>query len=129
MLEHIALNVPDPQAAAAWYADNLDMRVVKSSSGDTMIHFIADAEGSMLEFYYNPAGELPDYWAMSPYTLHLAFTLSAGESVEEAKVRLLAAGASETGDLSTTPTGDELLFLRDPWGVPIQVVKRARPLS
>ena len=32
-LEHLALNVPDPTAAAAWYAENLGLRVAKVIPG------------------------------------------------------------------------------------------------
>jgi hypothetical protein len=30
--------------------------------------------------------------------------------------------------VATTPAGDQLAMLRDPWGVAIQLVKRAQPL-
>ena len=30
--------------------------------------------------------------------------------------------------ITVTPAGDEMVFLRDPWGVAVQLVKRARPL-
>jgi len=42
--------------------------------------------------------------------------------------RLLAAGASIAGDVAITPADDEMVFLRDPWGVALQLVKRAVPL-
>ena len=42
--------------------------------------------------------------------------------------RLLAAGAKTAGDVTLTPSGDEMTFLRDPWGVALQLVKRATPL-
>ena len=123
-LEHVALNLPDPVAAAQWYADNLAMRVVKSTPEAPFMHFVADSQGGMLEFYRNPNGAVPDYPAMSPYTLHLAFAV---ENIEAERDRLLAAGATDASKIETTPTGDQLLFLRDPWGVPLQLLKRADP--
>jgi hypothetical protein len=41
---------------------------------------------------------------------------------------LIAADATIAGDVSITPAGDEIAMLRDPWGVPIQFVKRAKPM-
>ena len=44
-LEHIACNVSDPAAMAAWYVEHLGMRVVRHSADPPHIHFIADAAG------------------------------------------------------------------------------------
>jgi hypothetical protein len=30
--------------------------------------------------------------------------------------------------LTTTPAGDSLVMLRDPWGIALQLVKRAQPM-
>lgn len=124
-LEHAALNVPDPQGTARWYAENLGLRVVKANDKAPYEHFLADEAGMILEFYTNPAGELPDYAAMSPFTLHLAFT---APDLDADRERLLGAGATAAGEVTTTPAGDRLVFLRDPWGVSLQLVSRSRPL-
>jgi hypothetical protein len=31
-------------------------------------------------------------------------------------------------EIVTTPAGDQLVFLRDPWGVTVQLAKRGTPL-
>ena len=124
-LEHVAINLPDPQAASAWYAEHLGLRVVKSSDTAPFIHFLADEAGSMLELYSNPKGAVPDYVRMSPLTLHLAFAV---DDLVAGRERLLEAGATSEGEAETTPAGDQLIFLRDPWGVCLQLVKRATPL-
>jgi hypothetical protein len=41
---------------------------------------------------------------------------------------LLDAGATPAGEIVTTPTGDVMTFVRDPWGLTVQLVKRAKPL-
>ena len=125
-LEHIAINLSDPQAAARWYAEHLGLQLLLENSTPPFIHFLSDAEGGMLEFYSNPQGAVPDYRTMSPFTLHLAFTVTA---IAAARERLLAAGASAEGEITTTPAGDQLAFLRDPWGVPLQLVKRREPFG
>jgi glyoxylase I family protein len=124
-LEHVALNVPDPKAAAAWYAENLNLRVVKASDTGPFVHFLADDSGSMLELYNNPAGEVPQYQVMSPFTLHLAFTV---EDIPATHQKLVTAGATPVGETQTTAEGDQLAFLRDPWGMVLQLVKRRKPL-
>lgn len=120
-LEHIALNVSDARAAAEWYEKHLGMEIVKKFDDPPYIHFLKDAGGSMIELYSNPAGAIPEYAEMSPYTLHLAFAV---EDMAAEHERLLGAGASSIGPIETMPTGDLLAFLRDPWGVTVQLVRR-----
>lgn len=120
-LEHIALNVSDARAAAEWYRKHLGMEIVKSFDDPPYIHFLRDDRGSMIELYSNPAGAVPEYAEMSPYTLHLAFAV---EDMAAEHERLLTAGATSVGPIETTPSGDLLAFLRDPWGVTVQLVLR-----
>lgn len=123
-LEHVALNLPDPKAAA-WYTENLGLRVVKANDAAPFEHFLTYDGGSVLEFYANPAAELPDYAVMSPFTLHLAFT---ADDIFATHENLLGAGATTAGEMVTTPAGDQIIFLRDPWGVTLQLVSRNVPL-
>jgi glyoxylase I family protein len=125
-MEHIAINVPAPIKAAQWYVDQLGMRIVRSSEKSPFIHFIVDSEGtSLIEFYCKPVAPVPNYAAMHPNVLHLAFT--AGE-IEADRTRLIAAGATPLGEITLSPSGDRLAFLRDPWGVALQLVQRGKPL-
>ena len=125
-IEHFALNVPDPVAAAAWYVRHLGMRVVRSLSEAPFTHFLADgSQRVVVELYGHAKAPVPDYGEMDPLVFHIAFVTA---DVRATRERLLAAGASSAGDLTTTPVGDEMTFLRDPWGVPLQLVKRAVPL-
>jgi len=124
-LEHVALNLPDPKAAATWYAENLGLRLVKANDAAPFEHFLADGGGGVLEFYDNPAAERPDYAAMNPFTLHLAFT---ADDITATRESLLGAGATTAGEITTTLGGDRIVFLRDPWGVALQLVSRKTPL-
>jgi catechol 2,3-dioxygenase-like lactoylglutathione lyase family enzyme len=123
-LEHVALNLKEPHQSARWYQEHMGLKIVKASEEAPFIHFLADDAGSMLEFYSNPLGEIPDYASINPFTLHLAFT---SDDVAGTRERLEAAGASTIDEISTTPTGDQLLFMRDPWGLCIQILKRSKP--
>jgi catechol 2,3-dioxygenase-like lactoylglutathione lyase family enzyme len=126
-IEHIALNVPDSVAMAAWYVQHLSLRVLRQQDQAPFTHFLADSGGRVvLELYQHTKAALPDYAKLDPLSLHIAFT--AGDVAAE-RQRLLDAGATPAGDVVTTDTGDVMTFIRDPWRVTIQLVKRARPLS
>jgi glyoxylase I family protein len=125
-LEHVALQVADPVAMARWYEEHLGMRVVRQGEAPGNARFVADDAGaSILELY---AGTLPvpDYAAMDPALLHVAF---AAEDVAAVRERLIAAGATPVGDVVLTPAGDRFAMLRDPWGLAVQLAGRARPLA
>jgi glyoxylase I family protein len=125
-IEHVALNHPDPVAAAQWYAENLGMEIVRSSDKSPYIHFLADtAKTGLIEIYNNPEAAVPDYPSQSPFILHIAFS---ADDLEATKARLIDAGATAEGDITESPIGDQLLMLRDPWGVPLQFVKRIKPI-
>lgn len=126
-LEHAAINVEDVKAAAKWWCDNLGMKVVRAGDQPPYMTFISDGAGSMIELYSNKDVQLPEYASMHPTNLHFAFYVE--DSIEEKRDALVAAGATLVGDITTTPAGDKLLFLRDPWNVPLQLVKRQQPMA
>jgi hypothetical protein len=57
--------------------------------------------------------------------LHFAF---ASDNIEADRDRMVAAGATLVGEITTNAVGDKLLFLRTPWSVPFQFVQRQKPL-
>jgi hypothetical protein len=125
-IEHAAYQAEDPVAVAAWYVAHLGFTVRRSSGPPAYTHFLADSSGSvMIEIYNNPRILTPAYSAMDPLLLHLAF--SSGDP-EADRDRLVAAGAVLVEDFVTSPAGDGLVMLRDPWGFAIQLVKRANPM-
>jgi glyoxylase I family protein len=129
VIEHIALNVADPVAMARWYGEQLGMRVVRQVDGGPNTRFVVDAAGKVvLELYHQTRAPIPDYAAMDVFTLHIAFRV---DDVAAARAKLLKAGATAAGaegEVVTAPNGDVMCFLRDPWGVVVQLVKRGQPL-
>ena len=124
-LEHIALNVADPAAMAAWYVKNLGMRIVRQSAVAPYIHFLADAAGrSVIEIYSNDADRFPDYASMHPLRLHVAFATSDPDG---SRAALEAAGATLVDEMKRD-AGSRLLMRRDPWGLALQLCKRPEPL-
>jgi catechol 2,3-dioxygenase-like lactoylglutathione lyase family enzyme len=125
-IEHTAYQVEDPVAVAAWYAAHLGLRVKRAQQDRPFTHFLADdGDAVMIEFYNNPKARVPDYRQIDPLALHIAFTADDVAGVRE---RLLAAGATAEGPVTRIDSGDELAMLRDPWGLPIQFVRRATPM-
>jgi catechol 2,3-dioxygenase-like lactoylglutathione lyase family enzyme len=109
-----------------WYVEHLGMKIVRAHHDANETHFIVDDAGVVVvEVYNNPASPMPDYRGMNPLMFHIAFSVDDMQSEID---RLVAAGAAQEIEINTTPAGDKLVFLRDPWGVPLQLAQRATPL-
>jgi catechol 2,3-dioxygenase-like lactoylglutathione lyase family enzyme len=126
-IEHVAYQMKDPAAAAEWYVANLGMKVVRSGGPPGHARFLADSSGAtVLEIYSNPKVGVPDYASTDPLLLHVAFLVP---DVKAGHDRLIAAGGKREGGVTKTDAGDDMAFVRDPWGFPLQLIKRVRPLS
>lgn len=123
-IEHIALNVSDPVAAASWYSLHFKLRLIRHIPVPAQTHFLVDSDSTVLELYCNPPDQVPDYQSMDPLILHLAFT--SADPALDAK-RLISAGATLVSE-THLEDGSLLIMLRDPWGLALQLCKRAVPL-
>jgi len=120
--EHFAINVADPPKMAAWYVAHCEMKVVFAMDAAPHTHFLADSTGrTVLEIYANPVAATPDYASQHSLILHHAFAVV---DIDGERDRLLAAGATLI-DEATLPDGTRLAMLRDPWGLCLQLCKRA----
>jgi glyoxylase I family protein len=124
-IEHLALNVADPVALADWYVRHLGMRIVRQVDTGPRTRFIADSAGRTVLEVYRQNAPVPDYAALDPMVLHIAFKV---DNVAAARRKLLEAGATPATDITTSDNGDMMTFLRDPWGITIQLVRRGQPL-
>jgi glyoxylase I family protein len=125
-IEHTAYQVQDPVAVAGWYVQHLGLTVKRAQNERPFGQFLADdGDTVMLEFYNNPKVAVPNYRAIDPLILHIAFWT---DDVETTRTRLLTAGATAEGEALRTPAGDHVAMLRDPWGLAIQFVHRAQPM-
>ena len=125
-IEHVAYQVEDPAGFASWYVEHLGLTIKRVQPDPPFGHFLADdGDAVMLEVYRNPTVTVPDYPRVDPFVLHVAFSVP---DVAAARARLLSAGAAAVGDVQVSPVGDHLAMLRDPWGLPIQLVHRAVPM-
>jgi glyoxylase I family protein len=127
-MEHAGITVNDPAAFTDWYCRYLGFRVMRQMTTAPFTTFIADSSGSvMVEVYRHEHIQLLDYPNQDPLLLHLAFEVGE-EPIETVANRLLEAGATTYSKLVVTPSGDQLVMLRDPWGMAIQLVHRNPPM-
>ncbi|MBR6931726.1 MAG: VOC family protein [Bacteroidales bacterium] len=123
VLEHPAIDVADPVAVAAWWCENLGFTMTRQKDDETHTTFIVDASGRVAFEMYRakttPAA--PDYASMDPLTLHFGFT---SKDVDADIERLTKAGATLVSHEKSP--GFDGAMMRDPFGIPIQFVKREK---
>lgn len=124
-IEHFAFNTKEPLKMADWYVENLNMNIERQQKESPYTTFLSDESRSvMIEIYRNPPEEVPDYEAMNPLIVHLAFV---SENPDADRRRLENKGASTISD-DRLEDGSHLVMLRDPWGFCIQLCKRGTPM-
>jgi catechol 2,3-dioxygenase-like lactoylglutathione lyase family enzyme len=123
-IEHTAYNVADPVGMANWYCKHCGFRVLRHIPQPAQTHFIADSDSTVLEIYCNPPDKVPDYRGMDPLLFHLA--LASSDPAADTK-RLVSAGAVFVSE-TRMDDGSHLVMLRDPWGMALQLCKRAKEL-
>lgn len=125
VMEHTAIDVADPTAVADWWVKNLGFEITMQKEDTTHTTFIVDKTGKIaVELYRAPDGTTPpDYKAMRPLQLHFAFL---SKDVEADIARLTAAGATLL--VHEKISGFNGAMLKDPYGISIQLVKRAKPV-
>jgi catechol 2,3-dioxygenase-like lactoylglutathione lyase family enzyme len=124
--EHLAFNVKDPPKIAQWYVDHLGMKIYRASPPPGKGRFVGDASGNMMfELLGNDAAPVFDCSSYNHNSLHVAFMT---DNIIATRDSLLAAGATVVEDITATPSGDNVLMMRDPFGLAIQFVMRVKPM-
>ena len=125
-LEHLAFNVPEPEKMADWYQAHLGLRLANITPTPTFqAYFLVDDDSTLLEFYRNPIAEPMAFANIHPANLHVAFY---ADNLERTVESLLAAGATQIGEKITFPSGVAYYYVRDPWGLALQIINRPEPL-
>ena len=123
--EHFGINVPDATAMGEWYVKNCNMKIVLAIPKPSQTHFLADEkERVCMEIYTNPNAIVPDYSSQHPLCFHFAFEAASPAAMKD---KLITAGASVFEELKLDD-GSCIIMFRDPWGVPFQLCKRAKPM-
>ena len=102
-------------AVAEWYVKHLGFHLARHAGGPGNTHFLADEAGHVVL----------DYQSMHPLMLHVAFVVEDMAATHE---RLCRAGAVSFSAPETSPSGDQFAMLRDPFGLPLQLVRRKSAL-
>ena len=122
--EHFALNVPDARAHSAWLVRHIGFTIARARTDAPYTHFLADETGrTIVELYSNPKAPYPDYAHTHPLVFHLA-VVAADATTERARLEL--AGATLFLE-EPQPDGTQLIMMRDPWGLPLQLCQRTTP--
>ncbi len=125
VFEHFALNVSNPVEMGNWYVDNLEMKIVRSFDKAPFGRFLADKTGRVvLELYSNSFAKIPEYRNAHSLEFHFAFMVEDAVSLKD---KLLKAGATLEEELKLDD-GSNIIMLRDPFGVPLQLCKRGIPM-
>lgn len=125
-IEHIAWQVEDPEKTVEWYRDILGMKVIRRGDPKAGAVFLADSSGkTVVEIYRNKRIPVPDYRKMDPLFFHIAFQI---QDVSAEMSRLRETGAVSVSGPDHLENGDIIAMMRDPWGVPFQLVNRAEPM-
>jgi len=125
-IEHLGFNVSDPNAVAEWYVQNLGMKIIRKDNNSPFVTFIADkGKHVIMEFYNKDKFPKIDFNKINYMSFHFAFMV---DSIEVSKSKLISNGAKVMEDISALPSGDKVLMMRDPWGMPLQLVKRVNPM-
>ena len=78
----------------------------------------------VMEIYTNPDAPLTDLTDKDPLYFHFALTVDDPEKTRQDLEQQGAVYVSEV----RLDDGSLLIMLRDPWGIPLQLCKRAKPL-
>jgi catechol 2,3-dioxygenase-like lactoylglutathione lyase family enzyme len=123
--EHLAINVKDARAVVNWYVNTLGLVIKRQMTEAPYTTFLADRDGNMMFEFYEQQFDIPNYAAIPAFSLHMAFLVT---DMDGTRAKWIAGGGTADGDVVTTPAGDKLAFVRDPWGFTLQLVQRKVPM-
>ncbi|NJM41410.1 MAG: VOC family protein [Anaerolineae bacterium] len=111
----------DARAVVDWYVKTLGLVIKRQMTEAPYTTFLADPDGNMMFEFYQQDVPVHDFSTIPAFSLHTAFLV---DDVENTRAQWIAGGGKADGDITTTPAGDRLTFVRDPWGFTLQLVQR-----
>ena len=127
-IEHIDMCVSNPIQMWDWHKDNLGFRVLKVAGNDSsaVVFLIDSANETILELGKLRNVPTMDFSTIMPIQFHIV--IERENSIKEGK-RLVAQGARYIGECPRNSYPGEKVFVRDPWGMGIQLVNRIERLT
>lgn len=121
--EHIRINVPDKEATAKWYVENVGLEIIPTS--DDRYVYVADKDHNFMLELSSIAGIKNTYHDIHIDGFHLAF--EGQKSIQGVAEKMLANGGVQEGELYTNKIGDYVMNVRDPNGFVSQLIHRVNP--
>jgi len=127
-IEHIGMCVSNPIQMGNWYKKNLGFRILKAAGNDSVgVVFLIDSTNkTILEIGRLPDEPIMDFDSIAPIQFHIV--VECDNPTEEGK-RLAAQAARYIGECPRNSYPGEKVFIRDPWGMGIQLVNRKEKLT
>ncbi len=130
--DHVGLNVPDLEAAMAWYCETLGLTAapVFAVHGTDLrgVMLLHEASGYRIELIHRPGarpGMLPSSAEAAALTLGYGHICLRVADVRQEFARLVEAGCTSRKDPMPSPRpGAVVSFVADPWGNLIEVINR-----
>ena len=123
-IDHPAIACYDVSKQIKWYCENLGMRVIARGETAALVGYgEGTSGGAMIELMASkhpgpPPIEVPTH---CPGLRHLALRV---KNFDEAKAKLVKAGAVFLGDVGNAVGGGKIQSFRDPEGNELQIVER-----
>jgi len=121
--EHLRINVPDKEATAKWYVENVGLEIIPSNNDQFV--YVADKDHNFMLELSSVPGIKNTYNDISIDGFHLAF--EGHKSIKEISEKMLANGGVQEGELYTNLIGDYVMNVRDPNGFTSQLIHRVNP--
>jgi len=121
--EHLRMNVPDKDATAKWYVENVGLEIIPTKNKDVV--YVADKDHNfMLELSSIP-NIRNTYFDININAFHLAF--EGHKTIEAVAEKMLANKGVQEGTLYRNKIGDYVMNVRDPNGFTLQLIHRVNP--
>jgi hypothetical protein len=121
-LKYFALNVSDKMTVAQWYHNTLGFDISQHKNDNSV--YVSDPGNDFSFRFFSDLAQKTDYHNLSFDACHVALE---SDSIRFFEKKILAAG----GKYNTPPRynliGDAVVDMRDPWGIPIQLIYRVHP--
>jgi catechol 2,3-dioxygenase-like lactoylglutathione lyase family enzyme len=122
-IEHLRINVPDKEATAKWYVENVGLEIIPSIDNEFI--YLADKDHNFMIELSSISGLKNTYHDIHIDGFHLAF--EGHKSIKEISEKMLANGGVQEGALYTNLIGDYVMNVRDPNGFTSQLIHRIDP--
>ena len=127
--EHFAINVPDQKNTALWFVEFMDLIIPWSKDinktgfkRNYRVPYVGDTKNNMsLEIF---GKDIECSLSNMPHNaIHIAFRT---EEPEKLVKRMLYGGATRVGKTVINKSGDVIIDMYDPSGIPIRLIKRKK---